>query len=101
MDKQDLKKRLNTERQPELKMPTLYSKFSHQTAELDAISEKSIGEVVCPKTSQQSKGRNEEKRWLGQGIGRNPCRQDEMRNPCHRVRRSVIATRQSEHILQR
>jgi hypothetical protein len=51
MDKLDLEKRLNTERQPELKMPTSYSKLSHQTAELDVISEKSIGEVVCPKTS--------------------------------------------------
>ena len=93
MDKLDLEKRLNTERQPELKMSTLYSKLSHQLAELDAISEKSIGEMVCPKTSYQSKGWNEEKRWSGQGRGRNPCRQDEMRKPCHRVRRSVIATR--------
>jgi hypothetical protein len=51
MDTLDLEKRLNTERQPELKMSTLYSKLSHQTDKLDAISEKGIGEMVCPKTS--------------------------------------------------
>jgi hypothetical protein len=74
-------------------MPTLYPQLSHHLGDIDAISEKGIGEMVCPKTSSQSTGRNEEKRWLGQGIGRNPCRRDETRNPCHRVRRSVIASR--------
>ena len=30
-------------------MPTLYPQLSHQLADLDAISEKGIGEMVCPK----------------------------------------------------
>jgi hypothetical protein len=51
MDKLDLEKRLNTKRQPGQTMPTSYPQLSHQSAELDAISEKGMGELVCPKTS--------------------------------------------------
>ena len=51
MDKLDLEKRLSTKRQPESQC-RLYARNSRiSLVGLDAISEKGIGEVVCPKTS--------------------------------------------------
>jgi len=54
-------------------------------------------ETATPKGTKQSHRGNEEKRNLGQGVGRTPSRSDERRNPHIRVGRTVIGLRCSEY----